>query len=117
MKALKIILMLFLIFLVVEASRLSVDVTRISPGRAYYVSKLVKDWNRKNLDRVNDVVIFNYGNTSDLFVEVHRSIPDENPLQTPHINHCDILTRGRKAAFIIIIITKTDHYKVSLVFT
>lgn len=113
MKVFRIILRLLPLYLVVESSRLHlVDETQRAQnkfsGQTAQVSELIKDWNQKNQDRVNDVVILSYGRRSDLFFEVRRAIPEENPVLTPDYGQCsssNVLKKSREAAFIIIVIS------------
>lgn len=72
-----------------------------SQSSVFYVSGLISDWNQKNAERVNEVVIFDIGKPTESIFDLCRMIPHANPIFLVKPNQCQTI-HPREAAFIII---------------
>lgn len=69
-------------------------------NQAFYVSGLIRDWNKKHAE-VCDVLVFEVGDKSDLTDEIIRKIPKENAVMVMDSTKCQEI-ESREGSFIII---------------
>lgn len=80
---------------------------KLSRTPGFYVAGLINDWNQGHENLVNEIAVFSIGGKSDLFEEIVKSIPQDNPIFSPEPAHCEKFGT-RKAAFIIIVSDNVD---------
>lgn len=68
--------------------------------QAFYVSELIKDWNKKHSEVCN-VLLFDTGSKSDIQDDIIRKIPKVNPVINVEPQQCEKL-ENREGSFIII---------------
>jgi hypothetical protein len=90
--------------LVVQCSLLETEETSLSTSHSplFYVSEIIKDWNRKHPETSQVVVINMVKKNTDVVDDVLRVIPKENSVAVVEQNRCKFID-NRKAEFVVIV--------------
>jgi hypothetical protein len=100
-KLVKIFLLICLPLVTCELLSVTETSLATSHSPAFYVNGLISDYNRKH-PGTNQIVVLNIGKKSDLWENVIKVIPKDNPMIIVDPKQCKLIEK-RKAEFVVIV--------------